>query len=387
MTDYQITRQSLEQTEQTLLASYATRNGDSRGRVHTESEHPYRTRFQRDRDRIIHSTAFRRLEYKTQVFVNHEGDHYRTRLTHTIEVSQIARSLARALRLNEDLAEAIALVHDVGHTPFGHAGEEVLNGLLKDHGGFSHNRQSLRVVDLLEEKYPEFCGLNLSYEVREGIVKHGKSYELPIPVEFHPEERATLESQLVNIADEIAYNCHDVDDGLYSGLLTVEGLRDVELFGHLEQEAQSDFPRAGYPAWQYMIVRRMINLQVSDVVQATLTNLGKEKIDSLAAVRQAKTDLIGFSAELQRLNDELRLYLFEHMYRHYRLIRMADKARRIITALFEVYQQDLNQIPPSFRRRFPDEKPYQIIADYIAGMTDRFAILEYKKLFDPLERV
>jgi dGTPase len=377
----------LDGQEEKILAPYAMKSRHSKGRRYPEEDHPYRTHFQRDRDRIIHSTAFRRLEYKTQVFVSHEGDHYRTRLTHTMEVAQIARSIARALRLNEDLAEAISLVHDLGHTPFGHAGEDTLNEIMKDQGGFEHNRQTLRVVDVLEEKYPQFPGLNLTYEVREGVMKHETSYDHPIPEEFNPGEKATLECQLVNLADEIAYHCHDIDDGLASDILREEELKQVTLWNHLNDELGKKYPGLSAAQRRHQLVRMLINFEVSDLIEETNKRIKNNEIKTLENVRKAEENLTQFSQATRRLNGELRDFLFEKMYRHYRMIRMADKAKRIITQLFGAYVEDANQLPPAFRYRLKDEDKMQLICDYIAGMTDRFALQEYKKLFDPFERV
>ncbi len=384
---YDNLRGELEKQEEKFLASYAMKSRQSRGRRFHEEDHPYRTNFQRDRDRIIHSTAFRRLEFKTQVFVSHEGDHYRTRLTHTIEVAQISRSIARALRLNEDLAEAIAFVHDLGHTPFGHAGEETLNKIMKDHGGFEHNRQTLRVVDLLEEKYPDFPGLNLTYEVREGIMKHETIYDHPIPAEFNPGEKATLECQLVNLADEIAYHCHDIDDGLASDVLKEEELNQITLWGDLAKNLKKRYSNLSPAQRRHQLVRMLINFEVSDLIEETKRVIQKYQTKTLEDVRNAGENVIRFSDTTKKLNNQLREFLFDKMYRHYRMIRMADKARRIITQLFEAYLEDSNQLPPSFRHRLKDEDKMQLICDYIAGMTDRFALQEYKKLFDPFERV
>lgn len=380
-------RQEIEEKEKLFFAPYAMKSNQSRGRKYEEEEHPYRTHFQRDRDRIVHSTAFRRLEYKTQVFVNHEGDHYRTRLTHTLEVSQIARSLARALRLNEDLAEAIALVHDLGHTPFGHSGEEALNELLKDFGGFEHNHQSLRVVDVLEDKYPEFPGLNLTYEVREGIMKHETIYDKPIPSEFNPRETPTLECQVVNIADEIAYNCHDVDDGLLSEILDEEQLLQVELWKELSEKVNSQYQNLTSSQRRHLLVKMIINAEVSDVLSETAKKIQQYDIKTLEDARNLGQQLLGFSKEMKKKNSQLKMFLFENMYRHYRMMRMGDKAKRIITQLFEIYKNNPDLLPPSFRLKLKGEDKMQIISDYIAGMTDRFALLEYKKLFDPFERV
>jgi dGTPase len=380
-------REELEQKEETSLAAFATKSSKSRGRKFPEEDHPYRTNFQRDRDRIIHSTAFRRLEYKTQVFVNHEGDHYRTRLTHTIEVAQISRSIARALRLNEDLAEAIALVHDVGHTPFGHAGEEALNGIMQDHGGFEHNRQTLRVVDVLEERYPEFPGLNLSYEVREGIIKHETLYDHPVPQEFSPQDNSTLECQLVNAADEIAYHCHDIDDGLASDVLKEEELSQITIWKKLSADLKKRYSELTPTQRRHQMVRMLINFEVSDLIRETTRKIELAKVSTLEDVRKTEEKIIRFSEETRQLNHELKQFLFDRMYRHYRMIRMADKAKRIIRQLFEVYLENTDQLPPSFHHRLEEENRMQLICDYIAGMTDRFALQEYKKLFDPFERV
>lgn len=380
-------REDMEEQEVSTLAPFAMKSSQSRGRVYSEEAHPYRTAFQRDRDRIIHSTAFRRLEYKTQVFVSHEGDHYRTRLTHTIEVAQISRSIARALKLNEDLSEAIALVHDLGHTPFGHAGEEALNQIMKDHGGFEHNRQTLRVVDLLEEKYPEFPGLNLTYELREGIMKHETSYDHPLPAEFNPGEKATLECQLVNLADEIAYYCHDLDDGLSSDLLKVDELSQVPLWANLAGELSKKYPHLSADQRRHQLVRTLIDFEASDLIGETKSAIDNNNIRSIEDVRKAKENIVNFSEQIKNLNIQLREFLFDKMYRHYRMIRMADKAGRIITQLFNAYLEDSHQLPPSFRERLKQEDKMQLICDYIAGMTDRFALQEYKKLFDPFERV
>lgn len=373
--------------EEKILAPYAARASESRGRVYPETEHPYRSAFQRDRERIVHSTAFRRLEYKTQVFVNLEGDLYRTRLTHTLEVCQISRSAARAMGLNEDLAEAIALVHDLGHTPFGHTGEEILNELTAGVGGFSHNRQSLRVVDLLEQKYPDFLGLNLTYEVREGIVKHKTAAKLPVPREFHPEERPTLECDLVDLADEIAYNCHDVDDGLTSGILTPEQVHTVGLWKVFETPAARKFKGLPFSRLQSLIVREMINREVNDLVTNSLAKIRKLKIETLASVRQAQKSPVGFSEAMKRENKNLRAFLNENFYRHYRLARMADKAKRIIADLFSAYLRNPDLLPPGTRARLKNDPILRVAADYIAGMTDRYAILEHERLFDPAERV
>lgn len=384
---YKNLREEIESWEDKLLAPYASRSGKTKGRKYQEEPHPYRTHYQRDRDRIIHSTAFRRMEYKTQVFVNHEGDHYRTRLTHSIEVTQISRSIARALRLNEDLAEAIALVHDLGHTPFGHSGEETLDEIMVNYGGFEHNRQSLRVVDILEEKYPQFPGLNLTFEVREGIMKHETIYDQPIPAEFNPHQTPTLECQIVNLADEIAYNCHDIDDGLASNILKEEELNQVDLWAQLCQQVRGEYGNLTSFQMRNQVVRKMIDLQVSDVINETTRRLTKYRINSLEDARNFEEGLLSFSQEMKKKNSQLKMFLFDNMYRHYRMIRMADKAKRIIKQLFDIYLNDVDQLPPTTRNRVKEGNRMQAICDYIAGMTDRYALQEYKKLFDPMERV
>jgi len=383
-------RTSIKNIEAEILAGYAAFSDKSLGRRFPEAPHPYRGEFQRDRERIIHSAAFRRLEYKTQVFVNHEGDNYRTRLTHTIEVAQISRSLARALQVNEDLTEAIALAHDLGHTPFGHAGEKILNDLLREHGvadGFSHNQQSLRVVDTLEHRYPEFRGLNLTYEAREGIVKHETIYDIPAPEDYHPEWRCSIEGQIVNLADEIAYNSHDADDGLRSRILDWEALSRVKLWGELYAESLKKYPQLDDNQRRHHLVRRLINRQVTDVVGTTLERLERFGIETMDDVRRCPENQVEFSPEFAAQVARLKQFLMDNMYRHYRLIRMEEKARMIIRRLFEAYLKNTDQIAPSFRQRSAGEDKVILIADYIAGMTDRFAMLEYKKFFDPFERV
>ncbi len=382
-------RSAFETREAELLAPYAMRSRDSRGRRHPEAEHPVRMAFQRDRDRVIHSTAFRRLEYKTQVFVNHEGDYYRTRLTHTMEAAQVTRTLARILRLNEDLAEAVALAHDLGHTPFGHAGERVLDRLMANHGGFDHNSQSLRTVDLLEERYPHFRGLNLTWEVREGIVKHSTRYDRPQVFEFDADLAPCLEAQIVDFADEIAYNAHDIDDGLQSGMLDPEALASVPLWAEVFAEALRASPGASVRVLRYQAVRRLIDLMVTDLAVTLERRLAETRIETLADVRRCKPRLVEFSPEMTARNRALKTFLYEHLYTHHRVTRMTQKAERILTALFEAYVAEPRQLPPHVTRRAHEEgeSMHRVIADYIAGMTDRFAVEEYKKLFDPEERV
>jgi dGTPase len=380
-------RAEFDALENQLLAPYAMRSAASRGRVHAGAEHPFRLAFQRDRDRIIHSTAFRRLEYKTQVFVNHEGDYYRTRLTHTMEAAQITRTIAKSLRLNEDLAEAVALAHDLGHTPFGHAGERVLNDLMAPHGGFEHNAQSLRIVDELEERYANFRGLNLTWEVREGIVKHTPPYDKPLAAAFAPGQGPCLEAQLVDVTDEIAYNSHDIDDGLKSGLLTFEQLDGVTIWRDAYRAVRSENPSANRRIWRYQAIRRIIDSWVTDLIVTLEQRLTTERITSLDDVRAFDRPIVGFSPVVDAQRLELKAFLMENLYRHYRVMRMAEKARRVMTELFEAYISEPRQLPPHVleRQRLGEPLP-RVIADYIAGMTDRFALGEHRKLFDPLEK-
>jgi dGTPase len=365
-----------------LLAPYAV-STSLRGRRIDEPVPIGRSEFQRDRDRIIHSAAFRRLEYKTQVFVNHEGDLFRTRLTHSIEVAQIGRSIARRLSLNEDLVEAISLAHDLGHTPFGHAGQEALNECMKDHGGFEHNLQSLRVVDVLEEKYAAFDGLNLCFETREGILKHcspANAAELgEVGERFLINQRPSLEAQLTNLADEIAYNNHDVDDGLRSGLLSFEQLSSVRLFAEHLNEVRQAFPTLAERRVVHETVRRMINALVSDLIAQTEDNIRRNSPKSLADVRAAPP-LVAFSLEMHEKNRELKAVLRTHLYRHYRVMRMSAKARRIISELFQAFMGDSRLLPPQFVPQSEQSKA-RLVSDYIAGMTDRYAIREHRRIF------
>jgi dGTPase len=370
------------------LAPYAVSETNSRGRRVSEELSPGRTSFQRDRDRIIHSTAFRRLEYKTQVFVNHEGDLFRTRLTHSLEVAQIGRSVARNLRLNEDLVEAIALAHDLGHTPFGHAGQDALNECMKEYGGFEHNLQSLRVVDVLEEHYGGFNGLNLCFETREGILKHcarKKARQLgDIGERFITGWRPSLEAQLANLADEIAYNNHDVDDGLRSGLITEKQLGEVQIFCRHLAMAKNAYPGISGRRLIHETVRRMINTLVSDLTEQSAKTIGEAAPASLSMVREAPA-LIGFSKQIHREQQELKKFLRDHLYRHYQVVRMSAKARHTIEMLFKAFHSDTRMLPPAFQLKYTQDG-YQAIADYIAGMTDRYAIREYQKLFIIEER-
>ncbi len=365
------------------LAPYAASEANSRGRRHRDSAPVQRTEFQRDRDRIVHSTAFRRLEYKTQVFVNHEGDLFRTRLTHTLEVAQIARGIARALRLNEDLVEAISLAHDLGHTPFGHAGQDALNECMRAHGGFEHNLQSLRTVDLLEERYAAFDGLNLCFETREGIVKHCSRENARLLGElgerFISGTQPSLEAQVCNLADEIAYNNHDVDDGLRAGLITLEQLAEVPLFAEHAADVRRQYPGLLGRRLIHETIRRMINALVCDLIAATARNIAVHQPTDIAAVRRAP-ELVAFSENLGAAQRNLKRFLRAHLYEHYQVRRMASKARRIVSDLFLAFTSDVRMLPPQYQAP-ADAAPARRVADYIAGMTDRYAIREHRRLF------
>ena len=365
------------------LAPYAVTEAASRGRVHDEPAPVARGQFQRDRDRIVHSTAFRRLEFKTQVFVNHEGDLFRTRLTHSIEVAQLTRGIARELGLNEDLAEAIALAHDLGHTPFGHAGQEALNACMKDYGGFEHNLQSLRTVDLLEDRYAGFDGLNLMFETREGILKHCSRVNAErlgeLGQRFLDGTQPSLEAQLANLADEIAYNNHDVDDGLRSGLITLEQLDEVPIFAVQRREAEARWPGLSGRKLINETVRRMIHLMVIDLIEQTRANIAAEGVETLADVHAAPRLVAYSDALLPRLR-ELKVFLRDKLYRHYQVLRMTNKARRIVGDLFTAFTDDPHILPPQYQAMAREDKP-RAIADYIAGMTDRYAMKEHRRLF------
>ncbi|WP_300437284.1 deoxyguanosinetriphosphate triphosphohydrolase [Zoogloea sp.] len=367
----------------TQLAPYAVCEANSRGRQIAEPAPLARCEFQRDRDRIVHCTAFRRLEYKTQVFVNHEGDLFRTRLTHSIEVAQITRSIARALHLNEDLAEAVALSHDLGHTPFGHAGQEALNTCMKDFGGFEHNLQSLRTVDVLEESYAEFNGLNLLHETREGILKHCSHKNAEglgeIGRRFLEGRQPSLEAQLANLADEIAYNNHDIDDGLRSGLITLEQLDAVPIFARNRQIVERAYPGLAGRRLIHETIRRMINLMAVDLIDRTRANILEAQVASLDDVRRAPR-LVAYSAELLPELRVLKGFLRESLYHHYQVLRMTDKARRIIQDLFAAFMNDPRLLPPQYQQMARSDKP-RAIADYIAGMTDRYAMKEHRRLY------
>ena len=381
-------REELERRELETLAPFAIKSGESRGRRYPEPKHPYRTEFQRDRDRIVHSTAFRRLEYKTQVFVNHEGDHYRTRLTHSLEVAIIARSITRALRLNEDLTEAISLAHDLGHTPFGHSGEETLNELLKDNGGFEHNHQCIRVVDVIEKRYHDFPGLNLTYELREGIIRHHSLYDNPeIHSDLIDDRGPSLECQVVNLADEITYSCHDVDDGLASGIIREEQLEDVSIWKRLMDRVRKHYPDAGDKMRRHIMVRTLINEMVTDSLDQSLPNIADSNPRNVDDIRDNPKPLLEFSASMAMESKKLNQFLQHNMYRHSKMVRMAEKAKRIITAIFDTYMNNPHTLPPHVEALLDKEPAYQVVADYIAGMTDRFAAAEYAKLIDPRERM
>jgi dGTPase len=375
-------REQLETNEERNLAPYGLRSVATKGRFYPEDEPEYRTAFQRDRDRILHTTAFRRLEYKTQVFIIHEGDYYRTRLTHTLEVAQIGRTIARTLGANEDLEEAICLAHDLGHSPFGHSGEVALGRLMKDYGGFDHNKQSLRIVTELEERYPEFLGLNLTWEVREGIVKHESEYDIADASDYNPDLRGHLEAQIANAADELAFTAHDLDDGLRSGMITPKMLEGITLWEIL---VKSVGWRGGHldDLSRHRLIRRLIGLEVTDLVAATDRCLRENSVRSVEELQQLQFNVIGFSEDMHRRNRQMKDFLYVNMYRHHRVVRMAVKAERIITDLFNAYQSEPAMLPQHVQCFIESRGLERIICDYIAGMTDRFALQEHSKLFDP----
>jgi len=372
------------------LATYAAVSHNSRGRRYPEQHKDDRPAFERDRDRIIHCAAFRRLEYKTQVFVNHEGDYYRTRLTHSLEVAQIARGIARRLHLNEDLAEAMALAHDLGHTPFGHTGEQVLNRLMQGYGGFEHNRQSLRIVDELEERYPAFNGLNLSFETREGIIKHSSEYDRPDAShldEFEPGKLPALEAQLIDLADEIAYNNHDIDDGIKAGYLQQEELADIPLWRETAQLVDSKFPGLDLRRHALQTISHLIGMLIDDLVHTTAENIRLNGVECLDDVRKCTRRLVSFSPEMESKNKQLKQFLWQRLYSHYKVERMRVKSERFITLLFECYADHPTLLPAAYQQKFTTCEKMRVICDYIAGMTDRYALDEYQRLFDPYVRV
>ena len=388
------TRTDIENLEEQQLSAVAMKSRYSLGRRYKEKEHPYRSIYQRDRDRIIHCSAFRRLEYKTQVYVYHEGDYYRTRLTHTLEVAQIGRTIAKALSLNEDLTEALCLAHDLGHTPFGHAGEDTLNILMENHGGFDHNLQGLRVVDILETRYPTFDGLNLSWEVREGIVKHTTRYNnigeyLKDFPELKPNENPTLEAQVMDKADEIAYNNHDLDDGIKSNILSLKDLGKLKLWNSVSKKIKEDYAglKESDHAFKALIIRGIINNQVTDLINTTDTNIKKLKLKDYRSVRTWPHRIIQFSKEMAEQRDELREFLNDNFYWHWRVVKMSYKHTGFLKKLFKAYCDNPKILDPYFQKRIKTEKLQRVVCDYIAGMTDRYALEEYKKLFDPYEKI
>lgn len=369
--------------EEEVLAPYAMRTRQSRGRRHAEPPHAFRTLYQRDRDRVVHATAFRRLMYKTQVLISHTGDYHRTRLTHTLEVAQIARTIARQLGLNEDLTEAIALMHDLGHPPFGHAGEQALDACMKDHGGFEHNRHGLRLVEELEYRYPDFPGLNLTHEVREAQAMHSKRRDAPEVAAYLGVGQPLLEAQLVDAADSLAYNCHDVDDALSVGLITIEQLGDVPFWVRAVERARGDHRQIRPEQFQPTVIRALIDWQVLDLLAQTRENLLQEQIGSVQDVRAAQRILVAPGAEVQALKTELERFLHTNVYRHYRVMRMAYKGQRMLTMLFEEFCRHPDQLPTRYQQRARTGCPEQVVCDYLAGMTDRYAQDEFLRLFQP----
>jgi dGTPase len=378
-----VDRQRLEQIEAETLAPYALLSKNSRGRAYHDPEPKYRTAFQRDRDRIVHSAAFRRLEYKTQVFVNDEGDYYRTRLTHTLEVAQIGRTLARALGVNEDLVEVICLAHDLGHPPFGHAGEGVLNTLTEECGGFNHNHQSYRVVTQLERRYPDWPGLNLTFEALEGIAKHETEYDLSFVTGFDPAMKGSVEAQIANISDELAYNAHDLDDGLQAELIRTEDLNQLEIWRVVCDRAGWHDGRLD-EITRHLLIRELIGIQVDDVLATSAPNL--EGLKSPEEAQRRQEPLVCHSPHMMQLNRELKNFLYQNMYFQFRVMRMAERAKRFIEDIFTSYVKEPRQLPPEYRAELAERHVKRVVADYIASMTDRSALLEYRRLFDPLMR-
>ncbi len=375
-------REYQESIEAKFLAPYAIHSKNSRGRKYPETEPDYRTCFQRDRDRVLHTTAFRRLEYKTQVFINYEGDYYRTRLTHTLEVTQIGRTIARALGASEDLVEVICMAHDMGHPPFGHSGESTLNQLMQNHGGFNHNHHSYRIVTEIERRYPDFPGLNLSWEVLEGMVKHETEYDKTDALEYDPSLRGNLEAQITNVADELAYTSHDLDDGLRSGIITPEMLDGIELWEiasakHIKNGCLMD------DLTRHMIIRDLTGLQVTSMINTSAQIIENSQVKSARELQLLGYNVVGFDDEMKKRNRILKDFLFKNMYHHYRVVRMQKKAERILTELFNAYANEPSMLPLQFQNLIEDKGKERTICDYLAGMTDRFAVDEYAKLFDP----
>ena len=377
-------------SERPDLAPYAAKSHLSRGRRYREDFKDERPAFERDRDRIIHSSAFRRLEYKTQVFVNHEGDYYRTRLTHSLEVAQIARGIARGLHLNEDLAESLALAHDLGHTPFGHSGEKILNQLMHNKGGFEHNHQSLRVVECLEDKYPGFKGLNLTWETREGIIKHTTPCDHPSDAalkDYQPDTAPTFEAQIINLADEIAYNNHDIDDAVEADFISLDDLRNIKLCEDSIKKVEGKYPELPDDKKKYQTISTLIGYLIKDVVGFSEQNIKKHGIATFNDVKTMNTIVIAYSPRVEEESKQLKEFLQQNVYRHYKVERMRIKAERYITLLFETYRDNPTLLPPKYRERIKEDDKERVICDYIAGMTDRYALDEYKRLFEPYERV
>ena len=380
----------MNSTERPDLAPYAAKGSKTRGRKYQEDFKDDRPAFERDRDRIIHSSAFRRLEYKTQVFVNHEGDYYRTRLTHSLEVAQIAKGIARRLMLNEDLTESIALAHDLGHTPFGHSGEKALDRMMKERGGFEHNLQSLRVVELLEDKYPGFKGLNLTWETREGLVKHSSQCDNPPPEfcsDYSPGTVPTLEAQIINIADEIAYNNHDIDDALVAGFISLEQLRTVDLCREIIGRVEKKYPAIPGYKKKHQTISTLIGYLINDVVICSEGRIKDCPIDTPDDVRLVNAVMISYSPAVEEQSRMLKEFLVENVYRHYKVERMRIKAERFVTVLFETYINNPTLLPRKYHEMMREGEEERVVCDYIAGMTDRYALDEYKKLFEPYERV
>jgi len=377
------TRQQLEELEDQSLAPYAVRSRNSKGRQFPEDEPDYRTVFQRDRDRILHTTAFRRLEYKTQVFINFEGDYYRTRLTHTLEVTQIGRSVARALGANEDLVETICLAHDLGHPPFGHSGERVLARLMMDHGGFNHNHHSFRIVTQLEKRYPEFDGLNLTWEVLEGIVKHETDYDVADAEGFEPELRGHLEAQIANVADELTFTAHDLDDGLRSGMITPDQLAGISLWEVINESIGRRRSDTLDDQARHRLIRRLIGIEVNDLIQSIDRMIRRSGIRTVEDLQKLPYNVVGFSEDMHRRNRELKDFLYQNLYNHYRVVRMTVKAEQTLENLFTTYLKEPSVLPNTYQQTIEEIGLEQTICDYIAGMTDRFAIDEYQKLNDP----
>jgi dGTPase len=380
-----IYRQQIEDREIASLAPYALPSRHSKGRLHPETEDPHRTAFQRDRDRILHTAAFRRLEYKTQVFVNFEGDYYRTRLTHTLEVAQIGRSLARALGANEDLVEALCLCHDLGHPPFGHSGEDALNTVMTKDGGFNHNFQTYRILTQIEERYPGWPGLNLSHEVREGILKHATKHDFSGEEGFDPSLRGSLEAQIADLSDSLAYNAHDLDDGLRAGLLQPGQLSGIALW----QRAGAEVGWEGHKLTdmlRHQIIRRVVGISITDVIATTGERLSQLKPANSEALQRLPENVVTPSSAVMDMQADLKAFLYGNLYTHYRVVRMQQKAARILTALFEEYERVPEQLPPEVQKRIPDKGKPRTITDYLAGMTDRYALEEYQRLFEPFVR-